>query len=207
MDFGYGKFAQDAQSIRNSLVYLDALALSSRFADHVRISKALALVWMAASMETFWKSYLTELCVRVSAASLLRRRKNMAAAAIYYFDTLGSFGEGKKLKRWHRAVDFFDKLPGAVRPPYAIPYDGRTIRPDHLALAWEVFCLKGSPFPSPVHKQDLNAMADQRNDVAHGLIEPAVVGGSMTMGDLRARLSRLDDLAIHCVLAAESIWP
>lgn len=207
MDFGYGKFAQASQSIRNSLVYLDALALNSRFSDHVRTSKALVLVWMASSMEAFWKSYLTDLCVRVSASSVRRRRKNMAAAAIYYFDMLSSFGEVKKLKRWHRAVEFFEGLPNGSIPPYTIPYDGRTIRPDHLLLAWEVFCLNGSPFPSPIHKQDLNALANQRNDLAHGLLEPAVVGGAMTVGDLRGRLSRLEDIVEHCVLAAKSAWP
>ena len=95
MDFGYGRFASELQSAKNSLVYLDTLAINARYAEHVRISKALSLVWMAAMIETFWKAYLTELCARVSGASTHKKRRNIAASAIYYFDTLGSGGKGR----------------------------------------------------------------------------------------------------------------
>jgi len=207
MDYGYGKFSRDIQDIRNALVYLDTLAINPRFSQHAKINKALTLVWMGAALENFWKSYLEELCVRVSAASPRSRRKKLAAASIYFFDTLGSLGEGKKIKRWHRVADFFETINVVGTSTYAIPYDGRTIRPEHIYLAWQIFCLKAPHFPSPVHKQDLNSLADQRNDVAHGHSDPVDVGGTMTIGDIRVRLSRLDDIAIHCVLAADEVWP
>ncbi|RYD14767.1 MAG: hypothetical protein EOP90_12540 [Lysobacteraceae bacterium] len=207
MDFGYGKFSQDAQVIRNSLVHLDALALNSRYSEHVKVNKALVLVWMSAAVERFWKAYLTDLSTRVIAANSRKRRKNIASASVYFFDTLGSLGDGKKLNRWRRAAEFFENMTSAASSAQSIPYDGRTVRPEHVEIAWQVFCLDGTQFPSPVHKQDLNSLATQRNDVAHGVIDPSVVGGTFTVGDLRVRLERLDDIAIHCVLAAESKWP
>lgn len=207
MDLGYGRFTRETQSIRNSLVYLDTLAINSRYGDHVRVSKAFTLVWMASAMEAFWKDFLWQLCTRVSLAPAQKRRKNISTAAIYYFDVMGSMGEGKKLRRWAKTAEFFEGLSAANHSPPVIPYDGRTIRPEHIALAWRIFSLKGPDFPSHMHKQDLNSLADQRNDVAHGLTDPRTMGGTMTVNDLHKRLDRLDEIALHCVIAANSKWP
>lgn len=207
MPFGYEKFDEELQRIRNSLVHLDVMALDPRFRDYVKSSKALTMVWMCAAVETFWKAYLGELCARVNAASALKRRKNLPIASIFFFDTLASFGEGKRLRRWERAADFFSNFPSGGWPPSVIPYDGRTVRPEHVAVVWRIFGLKGPDFPSPIHKQELNTLADQRNDVAHGLIEPGVIGGTVTVDDLSRRVGRLEDFAIHCILAADNKWP
>lgn len=207
MDFGYGKLSKDVQAIRNSFVHLDGLALNARYSDHVRVNKALSLVWMSAAIEQFWKSFLAEVCLRVSRASAHKRRKNLASSAIYYFDSLGTMGEGKAIKRWQRAVDLLTAFPSAPPSPFALPYDGKTVRPEHILLAWSVFCLKGPEFPSPIHKQDLNTLAEQRNEIAHGLIAPSHIGGSLTISDLQRRLDRMDDIAIHCILSADAVWP
>lgn len=207
MDFGDGRFAQDAQSVRNSLVHLDTLALNIRYQEHVRACKALSLVWMAAAVERFWKSYLHELCDRVAHAPLSKRRRHIAAAGIFYFDTLSSLSEGKKLKRWSRLADFFVGLPVVAPNAVAIPYDGRTIRPDHFDLVWRIFSLPGSQFPSPIHKQVLNTLADQRNDVAHGLVDLHSVGGVVSVGDLRVLIGRLEDIVLNCVICASQQWP
>jgi len=207
MDFGVGKFSRDAQSVRNSLTHLDTLTLSMRYQEHVRASKALSLVWMAAAIERFWKSYLSELCDRVVRSSLSKRRRHIASAGIFYFDTLSSLGEGKKLKRWGRLADFFVDLPRGAPHVVAIPYDGRTVRPDHFDLVWRIFSLPGNQFPSPVHKQVLNTLADRRNDVAHGLVDLQSIGGSVTVGDLRELIEKLEDIVEHSVICAGQQWP
>jgi len=208
MPFGYSKFAQDAQVIRNSLVLLDALILDDRFREHAKISKAMTLVWMAAVVEEFWKQYLSELCVRVGGASLRKRRKHLASASIYYFDVLGSMGEGKKLKRWGRVVEFFEKISvtgGVVAP--TLPYDGRTVGPEHFDLVWKLFQLPGQIFPSPIHRQELNTLATRRNDVAHGNLTPQAVGGAVSVGDLMRIISRIEDIVENSVVCATKQWP
>jgi hypothetical protein len=206
MQFGQPRFAQDAQRVKSSLVHLDTLALNSRFSDHVRSSKGLALVWMAASVEAFWKSYLSDLCKCVANSSLSKRRRNLASVALFYFDSLGSMGEGKRLKRWERAADFFTGLPAAALPSPALPYDGRTVRPAHFEVVWKIFSLPGAEFPSPIHKQVLNTLADQRNDVAHGLVDAPTMGGTLTVDDLRIRLTRLEEIVEHSVASAAVRW-
>lgn len=206
MDFGYGKLSQDLQAIRNYFIRLDSLAISARFGEHVRVAKALSLIWIAASLEDFWKSYLRGLCVCVGNASPHKRRKHLAASAIYYFDSFGSLGEGKRIKRWQRAVNIISDFSNATLLAAAIPYDGRTIRPEHIVLAWQVFCLSGPEFPSPVHRQDLNTLAEQRNEIAHGTVAPSSIGGSFTISDLQRRLERMEELAMHCIIAADAEW-
>lgn len=209
MSFGYAKFARDFQAIRNSLVCLDNLALTHRHQDLVKISKGMSLVWMAASFESFWRSYLTELCHRVTIAPARGRRKQLATASLFFFDTLGTMGTGKKLRRWNRAVSFFEELPQSLTVCAAptIPYDDRTVRPEHLELAWKLFGLSGNTFPSPIHKQELITLADRRNEVAHGNSMPQDVGGTVANGDLMRLAARLEDVAENCVLCAKHRWP
>lgn len=207
MPFGHAKFAQDAQAVKDSLVHLDALALNSRYHEHVKISKALAHVWMSAAMESFWVNFLGELCARVSAAPMLKRRRYAAAMGVFYFDSLISMGDGRKLKRWNKVADFFHALPTKSIPSTAIPYDGRTVRPDHFDLAWKVFSLPGSQFPSPIHKQVLNTLADRRNEIAHGEVDPKFVGGQVSVLDVLNVILKLEDIVENSVICANGRWP
>ena len=207
MEFGHGKFSQDAQSIRANLVLLDGLALSSRYTGLTRSTKALMLVWMTASLEDFWKRYLSELCTRVSVASIGKKRRGYASSSIFIFEKIGTASEGKAIRRWEKVADILDCLRGSSPlPAFALPYDGRTIRPDHLELVWRVFDLPGSPFPSPIHKQELNTLADRRNDVAHGTLVPDAVGGALTVGDVQRILKRVEEVVEHCVVSASLRW-
>lgn len=89
----------------------------------------------------------------------------------------------------------------------SLPYDGRTIRPEHLELIWHLFSLDGNAFPSPIHCQELNTLADRRNDVAHGHIIPGDMGVQVAIPDLRKTVERVEELVEHCVLSAMCKWP
>lgn len=208
MSLGMAKFSQDAESIRRMLVHLDSRVLSSQAEEQVRVTKAFTLVWISSALETYWRTFLAELCTRIQNAPARQKRKALQVAALFYFDVFGSMGQGKKLPRWFKAVEFFDGLPtlqGSVVP--SIPYDGRTLNPEHLNLAWKLFALGGNSFPSPIHRQELNTLATRRNDVAHGNISPQVVGGQVSVADLRKTVQRMEDVVEHCVIAANRRWP
>lgn len=207
MLYGYDQFSIDAGAIRKYLVQLDPLAVNVRFSDHTKSSKAFCIVWLGASIEKFWKEYLKDLSAVAISASIYTRRRHLAIVGLHYFDLLGSLGEGKKLRRWERAIDFFDDLKsGNAVAANSLPYDGKTVRPSHIDLAWRLFSLTGSSFPSPIHRQELNTLADRRNDVAHGEDTPGNVGGAVSISDLQCTLSRLEDIVEHCVLAARNKW-
>jgi hypothetical protein len=209
MDLGHGKFSQDIQSIRSSLVHLDSLVINPRYNAYAKSSKALTMVWLCAVLEDFWKNYLSELCSRVRAAPYTRRRRSAVALSVFYYDRIGGVSDGKALRRWEKVADLMSDLggAGAVLPLFKIPYDGRTVRPDHLDIAWRLFGLPGDVFPSPVHKQELNTLADRRNDVAHGALTPESIGGTVSVGDLRRIVSRLEEIVEHCVVSATVKWP
>lgn len=207
MPFGYGEFSGKTQAIRNYLNYIDSLSLSGVQVENVKSTKGLIFVWAAAAFEQFWRSYLEELGGRYVKASVVSRRRNISAAGIFYFDSLSSFGDAQKLKRWSKLADFFDELSVGGKPVQAHPHDGKTIRPEHVELIWRIFRLNGSCFPTPIHRQELNTLANKRNEVAHGDIAPSVMGGGVSVHDLRKLISRLEDIVEHCVLAASMKWP
>ncbi|MEN5418193.1 hypothetical protein ABE543_02725 [Stenotrophomonas sp. TWI169] len=207
MDFGHGKFLQDTQSIRSNLVLLDGLAISARYNSFTKSSKAFALVWMTASIEDFWKRYLNEVCGRVQASSSRKKRKGFSSSSIFIFEKIGTASEGKAVKRWEKVADILDCIRGnSPLPPFSIPYDGKTIRPDHIDLAWRVFDLPGASFVSPIHRQELNTLADRRNDVAHGTLSPEAVGGTISVGDVIRVVGRMEEIVEHCVVSASVRW-
>ncbi len=48
------------------------------------------------------------------------------------------------------------------------PLDGRTLKPDHFSMIWEVFSLPRDPFPEISWRMSLQKLSGLRNDVAHG---------------------------------------
>jgi hypothetical protein len=207
MPFGHGAFAEQSQAIKNYLAHLDSLGLSPPHRDGVKATKGLVLVWAAAVLEQFWKTYINELCHRYVSSPPRVRRRNLTAAGIFYFDSLAGLASAKSLKRWAKLADFFDDLAKQdASPVQAYPHDGRTVRPEHLELIWRIFSLPGDAFPSPIHRQELNTLADRRNDVAHGNVTPADMGGQVSVLDLRRTIARLEDTVEHCVLSATSKW-
>ena len=83
------------------------------------------------------------------------------------------------------------------------PLDGRTIRPSHLDDIWEVFGISGNPFPSSIHRILLETIANNRNNVAHGIERPAVVGAMLTYDDALRHALKVEDMLEHVVIASE----
>ncbi|QJD66447.1 hypothetical protein HG421_01000 [Xanthomonas campestris pv. badrii] len=160
-------------------------------------------------LEDFWKKYLVEICSRIQSASYVRRRRSAVALSVFYYDRISGISDGKALRRWEKVADLMGDLGGVGvgLPVFKIPYDGRTVRPDHLDIAWRLFGLPGEVFPSPVHKQELNTLADRRNDVAHGAVTPESMGGLVSVGDLKRIVCRIDEIVEHCVVSAAVKWP
>ncbi len=199
-------FANECSAIRKWVNHLDIASFATVAAPHSPIPRAFVLVWTASAFESFWKLYLQELCIAVASAKPQKRRRLIRASSVFFYDRLQSLNEGKKLGRWERTAALFDdavKVPSAT---FAIPYDNKTVRPQHIRTAWNIFCLDGPDFPTPIHRQELDVLASRRNDIAHGVETPSKVGGLVTANDLLTTIARLEDVAEHCVLAAGRRW-
>ncbi len=178
----------------------DSRGFSSEMAANVR---AWALVWMCAAAEAFWVQFVSATCNEFSRAPPMKQRRKLRAQSIFFMNDFFSTVTSDLDRRWERSFSLIEKFVNSDRSelPLSIPYDGKTVRPLHIQLFWELFEIPGEPFPSMVHRQSLQTLADDRNRVAHGEILPLTLGRLRTKADVKASLARLEETT-ECVYTA-----
>jgi len=82
--------------------------------------------------------------------------------------------------------------------------DGRTIRSEHFECIWKVFGFPLPHHPSPKHGLALTDLADGRNNVAHGNVDPILFGRSKAAPDLIRIADLLDESLMHLYYAADT---
>lgn len=199
------EFAVRSERLRRSLqIQLERADVAPPGDDAV--ARAGMVVWLSGAFEVFWCRYLDDLCSAVGRMPLRGRRRRLAAQAIYFVDRLQSVGEGGRvgLTTWRRTIDVFNDVGDlrAARGSFRVPHDGRTVRPEHLAICWALFGLSSPTFPSAVHRTSLDTLATERNQLAHGEVSPETYGRLRTPSDVLGVAQRLEDLVEHCVLAS-----
>lgn len=179
--------------------------LSEETAAHVR---AWAIVWMSAVAESFWLPFLRAVCEEFAQSSSISHRRKMRAQSIFFMDRIFSNVTNDLDRRWRKSFDLMDAIVLADRKSakITVPYDGKTLRPVHLDLFWEMFQLPGAPFPSMIHRQSLETMANDRNSVAHGEQLPLTLGRLRAKSDVTATLSRLEETAENIYVHVRSMF-
>ena len=109
-------------------------------------------------------------------------------------------------KVWRKRCELF-RVAGATTPALfgveVLPLDGRTLRPKHFDVVWEVFGLDGPSLPSPMHKLALTELADFRNDLAHGNVDPDDVQRMKTFADVTRMVGYTEEIAEHLLVSVE----
>lgn len=86
------------------------------------------------------------------------------------------------------------------------PLDGRTLKPEHFRIIWEVYGLPGEPFPTISWATTLQKLSGLRNDLAHGNVpfgEVFQTAGVRAL-DVERYLTEMQLLALHFLSAWES---
>lgn len=195
LDASYEEFSAKTAHVRRWLM-LEGEDSSGGFSQENSANvRGWSLVWMSACAEQFWQSFLQASCAEFSLMPPSFHRRRIKAQALYLIDDMFTQTTKDLLPRWQKSFDLLERLTHADRKvsAAATPYDGKTIRPRHLDLIWKLFDLPGDSFPSLVHRQSLETLANDRNDIAHGRRLPATVGRLRTRSDLDDTLSRLED--------------
>jgi hypothetical protein len=195
LDSSFSEFMTKTGHIRRWLI-LEGEGAEKGFSPELAANvRGWSLVWMCACAETFWGSFLEAACLELSKKPPRFHRRYIRAQAVYLVNDLSSSISKDLEVRWDRSFDILTRLVSADRTqaPISIPYDGKTLRPRHVDLLWKAFDLPESPFPSMIHRQSLETLADDRNDIAHGRRLPATVGRLRTKTDVTNTLSRLEE--------------
>jgi hypothetical protein len=160
----------------NSVESLDKIARDLAEADVVAIGdavrrvraaklKAWAYVWVAAVMEQYVKGILGVVLTELSALGLQRDQLNVSLLSMCSRKEFDALKDLAKLTKWKRRIQVLsavvDHAP-AVFDPSILPLDGKTIRPHHFDLVWEVFGFQGPSIPSQLHRAALIDIAEGR---------------------------------------------
>jgi hypothetical protein len=198
---------EQLERIRQELAFVDAYVLGGDPKRRILFARTIAAsyVWLAAVLERFISTSMRALLLELDTLGIPIDDCQPGVAAIAaasHFDSLKAL---KALAGWRKRAELLGSIRAASAAKLAdapIPRDSRTIRTDHLATLWQVFGFKGSHLPTPIHRQFLEALADARNELAHGHIDPIAFGRARTYSDALQLLSRIEDIVVHVLLTA-----
>ena len=204
----YAEFLARTSVIRRWLILEGEEVAADGFSPELAANvRAWALVWMAAAAESFWKQFLDATCKEFASAPPKVQRRKIRAQSIYFMDQMFSETTKELDRRWEKSFALFHRFVAEDRKALAVtlPYDGKTLRPLHIQLFWALFELPGEPFPSLIHRQSLQTLADDRNSVAHGELQPSTLGRLKTKSDVKVSLSRLEDIVERVYVVTRSM--
>jgi hypothetical protein len=191
----YSEFLAKTTLIRRWLMLAgdeERRGFSTELAANVR---AWSLVWTCAAVENFWVPFLKGACEHFSQSSAFDQRRKIKAQSIFFLDKMFQEVTRELTPRWERSFALLEDFVKADRKgyPVKIPYDGKTVRPSHVELYWKLFELSGDPFPSMIHRQSLETLANDRNEIAHGERSPSTVGRLRTKADVQSTLAKVEE--------------
>lgn len=169
--------------------------------------KASAYVFAAAALERACKEALTAVLREINAAALPPEKLRASLFVLHCAGDLDSIAGGSRrsLKRHNRAVDMFETVFSAVPVPLAtvLPLDGRTPRAKQFETIWRVFGFVSTPMPHPACSLALEDLADGRNEIAHGEVDPVVFGKAKPLSDVGKLVKRAEDVLLHLFACAD----
>ena len=157
-------------------------------------------MYVAAAVEAYITDSLAALVAEINACSVLHQHLRLSLFAIAQGSHLSALQDVRGLKMWTRRCDIFTDVNTttiAKLDSAHLPLDGGTIRPSHMDAIWKVIGFAGNSTPGPRHRLALTDLADNRNAVAHGEEDAAVVAGRKGVPDLLLLLERVEECILH----------
>ncbi len=197
--------SQRLDDVRQDLYFAEASLLTKRRATTWRQIHGSAYVHLAACLESSVKSMLGALVDEINAAGLSHCDLRVSLFSLIgdpHFSAISAASKPRHDKR----TELFALLesPSACSLNNAIlPLDGRTLRPSHFDTMWRVFGLPLQPVPQLTHRLALTAIADARNDVAHGDATAEQVSRRQPIADTLKQVERSEEVLLNLHTAAE----
>lgn len=169
--------------------------------------KAWAYVWLAAAVEQYVRGILQFLLDEITGHSPQRDQLRLSLFAIHCGDLLNSLQDVRGLTMWEKRVKLLNLIADSQPATFdsaVLPLDGRTIRPEHFDIIWQVFGFNGHSLPTGRHRAALNDLADGRNEVAHGRTDPVTFGRRKVFQDLVSLLRQIEDIIQHLATSADA---
>ncbi|MBL8280114.1 MAG: hypothetical protein JNL93_25850 [Pelomonas sp.] len=194
--------ARELARIRADIAHADTAAISSAATvrDRGAAVRASAYVWLAALLERIVREALQTTLREISLLAVPFKDLRFSLFSLLCEAEFDSIANRKRSSSWEQKIAMFIRTAEtspALLADNVLPLDGRTIRGEHFDTIWLVLGLDLPSIPSPLHRIALRDMADGRNEVAHGHVDPVMFGRSKATSDVLRITERIDEVILH----------
>lgn len=188
--------------IRADIAHADAAVISpsSPVQDRGAAVRASAYVWLAALLERTVREALQATLREISLLAVPFKDLRFSLFSLLCEAEFASVADRSRSSSWEQKIAMFLRTAEANPALLAeniLPLDGRTIRAEHFDTIWLVLGLGVPSVPSPLHRIALKDLADGRNEIAHGHIDPVTFGRSKATVDMFRITQRVDEVILH----------
>jgi|GEM_PF-3444099 len=200
---------KEISRIRSEIAHVDVAVISrlTPVQERAAASKAAIYVWLAAILEKVVRDSLQTTVREITALELPLKELRLSLFSLLCDPDFESVASRSRGGSWPTKIGLFQKTVGeapAQLSEHILPWDGRTIRAEHLDTIWIVLGISTSSVPSPIHRFALKDLADGRNEVAHGTRDPVSFGRTKVTTDLLRLTSRVDEVITHLLTELDS---
>lgn len=194
--------AREIARITADIAHADAAVISpsSPIQERGAAVRASAYVWLAALLERIVRDALQVTLREISSMAVPFKDLRFSLFSLACEAEFDSIAERSRSGSWQQKISVFHRTAEAAPALLAeniLPLDARTIRGEHFDTIWLVLGLGDSSVPSPLHRIALKDLADGRNEVAHGHIDPVKFGRSKATVDVLRIAKRVDEVILH----------
>jgi hypothetical protein len=172
-------------------------------------ARSAAYVFLSAALERCLKDSLGAVLGEINARGVVLkdlRTSLFALLASGDLEFMRTSGRRRTLERHVRAVGMFGQVLGGIGCSFTkdlLPLDGRTLRAAHFDTIWAVFGFPRPALPNPTHSLALSDLANGRNDVAHGVVDPVTFGRGKATADVVRLVDKIEDVILHVVATSD----
>lgn len=194
--------SRELARIRADIAHADTAVISSLSSVRERGAavRASAYVWLAALLERTVRETLQATLREISLLAVPFKDLRFSLFSLLCEAEFASIADRSRSSSWEQKIAVFlrtaETMP-ALLADNILPLDGRTIRGEHFDTIWLVLGLGAPSVPSPLHRIALRDLADGRNEVAHGHIDPVTFGRSKATSDVLRITARVDEVILH----------
>lgn len=173
------------------------MAVSASSRDLHSLVRASVYLWLSAILERFLKDSLHALLVEIEASAASTGKIRLRLFSLVCSPELQALRDLAGLKMWEKRLEILDRLDAKTAVAFGsrnLPLDGRTLREEHFRTIWSVFEFPGYCLPGNAHKLALEDVADSRNDLAHGEVDPLTMGRRKTDTEMLSLITRFDEI-------------
>lgn len=188
--------------IRADIAHADTAVISpsSPVQERGAAVRASAYVWLAALLERIVRDALQATLREITLLAVPVKDLRFSLFSLLCDAEFASITDRSRSNSWNQKIAIFLRTAEANPALLAediLPIDGKTIRGEHFDTIWLVLGLSAPSILSPLHRMALKDLADGRNEVAHGHIDPVTFGRSKATKDMLSIVDRVDELISH----------